>query len=64
MLKVDQIMNILELKNQGHSLRAISEMTGHSRNTVKKVLEEKHPTQKTRKGRETKLEPYKAQSAH
>ena len=59
MLKVDQLMDILELRKQGHSLRAISEMTGHSRNTVKKVLEQKHSAQNPRSKRATKLDPYK-----
>lgn len=59
MLKVDQVMNILELRTQGFSLRAISEKTGHSRNTVKKVLGEKQATSLGKKARGSKLDPYK-----
>lgn len=59
MLKVDQVMDILELRTQGLSLRAISERTGHSRNTVKKVLLEKHVSQVPKRERGSRLDPYK-----
>lgn len=38
MLKVDHVMNLLELKAQGLSIRRIAELPGHSRNTVRKIL--------------------------
>ena len=38
MLNLDQFMNIRFLRRQGHSVRAIARMTGHARNTVRKLL--------------------------
>lgn len=38
MLKVDHVMNLLELKAQGLSIRRIAELSDHSRNTVRKIL--------------------------
>ncbi len=38
MLNLDQFMNIRFLQKQGHSVRQIARMTGHSRNTVRKLL--------------------------
>ena len=38
-LCLEEIMKIKELKRDGHSMRSISRQTGHSRNTVKKVVE-------------------------
>jgi transposase len=43
MIKVDQSMDIRELKQQGHSIRDIARLTGLSRNTVRKVLRGQHP---------------------
>lgn len=42
MLNLDQFMNIRFLQKQGHSVREIARMTGHSRNTVRKFLRAKH----------------------
>lgn len=41
MLNLDQFMNIRFLQKQGHSVRQIARMTGHSRNTVRKLLRAK-----------------------
>jgi transposase len=41
MLNLDQFMNIRFLQKQGHSVREIARMTGHSRNTVRKLLRAK-----------------------
>ena len=35
MLNLDQFMNIRFLQKQGHSVREIARLTGHSRNTVR-----------------------------
>jgi transposase len=60
MLKMEQVMDIKELHQAGHSVRAISALTGHSRNTVKKVLAgEQSPVRKARSA-SSKLEPYRA----
>jgi transposase len=38
MLKQEQWMDIKLLRKQGHSIRAIAEMSGHSRNTIRRIL--------------------------
>ena len=38
MIKVDQIMEIRDLHRQGHAIRDIARITGHSRNTIRKAL--------------------------
>ena len=38
MLNLDQFMNIRFLQKQGHSVREIARLSGHSRNTVRKLL--------------------------
>ena len=38
MLNLDQFMNIRFLHKQGQSVREIARLTGHSRNTVRKLL--------------------------
>ena len=59
MLNLDQFMNIRFLQRQGHSVRAIARLTGHSRNTVRKLLRATHtPTAKPRV-RPSLLDPYK-----
>ncbi|MGH7980277.1 MAG: helix-turn-helix domain-containing protein, partial [Limisphaerales bacterium] len=42
MLKLPDYMDILALKKEGHSIRAIAQMCGHSRNTVRRVLRGGH----------------------
>lgn len=59
MLNLDQHMDIKHLSRQGHSIRAIARMTGHSHNTVRKVLSSKQaPVFKASK-RGSMLDPYK-----
>jgi transposase len=59
MLSLDQHMDIKHLHKQGHSIRQITRMTGHSRNTVRKVLAAKEaPVFKTPK-RSSKLDAFK-----
>jgi transposase len=59
MLNLDQFMNIRFLQKQGHSVRQIARMTGHSRNTVRKLLRaQTAPTPKTR-ARTSKLDEHR-----
>lgn len=59
MLNLDQHMDIHLLHRQGHSIRAIARLSGHARNTVRKVLKTKAaPVFKTPQ-RASKLDPYK-----
>lgn len=59
MIQVQHTMTILELKAQGHSLRAIAQLTGHSRNTIRKVLRGEHPLKFQSPQRSSKLDPFK-----
>jgi len=59
MLNLDQFMNIRFLQKQGHSVREIARMTGHSRNTVRKLLRAKRAPVATARVRASKLDPYK-----
>jgi transposase len=59
MIKVDQFMNIKELKQQGLSIRDIARMTGHSRNTVRKVLRGEHTLKAKSPERSSRLDPHK-----
>ena len=43
MLELDHFMNIHLLRKEGHSIRRIARLSGHSRNTVRKVLKERAP---------------------
>jgi transposase len=59
MIQWEQWMEIKELKSQGHSIRAIARMTGHSRNTIRKVLAEKKPEPFHSPDRTSKLDEFK-----
>jgi transposase len=59
MLNLDQHMDIKLLHRQGHSIRAIARMAGHSRNTVRKVLTAKTPPVFQTPKRSSKLDPFK-----
>ena len=59
MIKVDQFMNIKELKQQGHSIRDVARLTGHSRNTVRKVLRGEHTLRMKSTERNSKLDAHK-----
>ena len=60
MIKRWQLMDIWELVKQGYSARKIAKVTGLSRNTVAKYLENgKLPQYKTREKRASKLDPFK-----
>lgn len=59
MLNLDQHMDIKDLSRQGHSIRAIARLTGHSRNTIRKVLASKGAPVFKPRNRASKLDPYK-----
>lgn len=44
MINLEEWMDIKQLQRDGHSERAIARMTGHTRKTVKRVLQEQCPT--------------------
>jgi transposase len=52
-------MDIKTLHQQGHSIRAIADLTGHSRNTVRKTLRQKAPTPFQKPKRTSRLDPFK-----
>jgi transposase len=60
MLNLDQFMNIRFLHKQGHSVREIARLTGHSRNTVRKLLRAKRAPTPVSRTRVSKLNDYKA----
>ena len=43
MLKSEQYKNIIRLENRGQSIRSIRKLTGHSRGTIRKVLDIEMP---------------------
>ena len=59
MLKLGAWMDIKDLHRQGHSIRTIAELTGLARNTVRRVLREQAPQPARRRGRASRLDPYK-----
>lgn len=52
-------MDIKELKGEGQSVRSIARETGHSRNTVRKVLRGEHSQSRKEAKRGSKLDDYK-----
>lgn len=60
MLNLDQFMNIRFLHKQGHSVREIARLTGHSRNTVRKLLRAQRAPTPAARVRASKLDDYKA----
>lgn len=59
MLKVENIMDIKELKQAGHSIKSICRLTGFSRNTVRKVLRGEHSLTRASREETSILDPYK-----
>ena len=59
MLTVEAWMDIKSLRRDGHSIKAIVRLTGHSRNTVKRVLREAGPQPFRKPRRQSMLDPYK-----
>jgi transposase len=60
MLNLDQFMNIRFLHKQGHSVREIARLSGHSRNTVRKLLRARRVPLPATRERASKLDAYKA----
>ena len=59
MITPEEWMDIIELFRQGISVREIARRTGHSRNTVAKLVGQKAPPVFRKPGRRSKLDPYK-----
>ena len=59
MLSTDQFMDIALLHREGRSLREIAALTGHSRNTIRRVVREKVPTPFHTPPRPSRLDPFK-----
>ena len=59
MLNLDQFMNIRFLHKQGHSVREIARLTGHSRNTVRKLLRANKAPLAAARVRPSKLDAFK-----
>ena len=59
MLRMEEWMDIKMLKQEGHSIRKICELTGHSRNTVRKVLRSKAPQAFDKPERKSLLDEFK-----
>jgi transposase len=60
MLTAEVWMEIKVLQGQGHSIRAIAEMTGHSRNTVRRQLRKRESPRFQKPPRASKLDPFKS----
>lgn len=59
MIQWEEWMEVKELRSHGHSIRAIARMTGYSRNTVRKVLQQKKPEPFHKPDRTSKLDDFK-----
>ena len=64
MITVYQSMDITELHASGHSIRAIERLTGHSRNTIRKILRGQHTHRFATPQRASKLDPFKPHLQH
>jgi transposase len=59
MLRGGSVIRLQDLNAQGKGWRTIAKETGHSKNTVKKYLRDRHPVESTRRSnKETKLAPF------
>lgn len=59
MIGREQLLDVLDLKRQGHSIRAIAGLTGLSRNTVRRVLRGQHDLKRKPAPRASVLDPFK-----
>ena len=59
MLRLEGWMDIRALHREGHSIKRIAAMTGHSRNTIRKTLRQNAPQQIITRKRSSKLDQYK-----
>jgi transposase len=60
MLRLEQWMDLHVLHKQGHSIRAIAELSGHARNTVRRVLRQNAPKPFQKTPRSSLLDPFKS----
>lgn len=59
MLQLPDYMDILALKKEGRSIRAIAQITGHSRNTIRRVLRGEHSLEFKTPVKPSKLDAFK-----
>lgn len=59
MLGPEDWMDLQLLRREGHSIKAIARLTGHSRNTVRRLLRGGCPPESRTSCRSSKLDPYK-----
>jgi transposase len=59
-IQLEQWMHIKELQHQGLSHRQIAKITGHTRNTVAKILAQEAPPSYPKREAPSKLDPFKA----
>ena len=59
MLSWEVWMEIKQLSKEGHSIKAITRLTGHSRNTVRRVLRQPQPTAFKKPSRQSLLDEFK-----
>jgi transposase len=60
MLTVQQYKKTLSLYDKGYSIRKINAITGHSRNTIRKIIKNKTPQPFNAPVRPSKLDNYKS----
>lgn len=60
MLGQEDWMDLQLLRREGHSMKAIARLTGHSRNTVRRLLRGGCPPETRRTRRSSRLDPFKA----
>lgn len=58
MIGWDQKMDVISLYKEHNSFRKVCEITGLSRNTVKRIIKNKHAPKNNSRNRKSKLEPY------
>ena len=59
MLHAPELLRVIELRSQGMSIRAVGRATGHSRNTIRKILRGAHSVEMKVGHRASKLDPYR-----
>ena len=59
MIGVHRVLDVHDLKRQGHSIRTIADLTGLARNTVRQILRGQHRDTRRPADRATKLDPFK-----
>jgi len=59
MLQTEDWMDIHTLHREGHTIKSMVRLTGHSRNTVRKMLRAKQPPEAKASPRASRLDPFK-----